>query len=393
MMVLGNAAILRLGPFGEAQTLYLSAMPQAIIPIGPAGEGGRVLVIYPNGGMEGIDFRSVDFNRGPWPLPRLEGRPLAAAGWGFGAVVYLEGGRLLGLNSLTGETRWAADTPFRRGEDTPALLYDERGVYTLARAGAAGFDGEGRPAWRLDLRKSSSVPSFGDDGILYSGGEDWILYAFRLEDRVRQLPPSPYGPWPEGSYGTGAPPPSSWTANPMRWEESLVERQLAAIGRDIAKGSVGEKELEYTAYLMETTSAGQDPESSRYRPLVNIMYRIRSLELLALIGSRETIPFLVRVFREDQDPAVKAAAAQAIGAIGMDQDGMAMTAFNIAVSSPSLRDDRLMLAIAAAAGSLSRFAGPPQSDQGIRVLVSLSSMNRPSAVQALAKRELESLGK
>jgi outer membrane protein assembly factor BamB len=397
IMGLENGVVLRLGPFGEAQTLYLSAVPQAIVPMGPAGEGGRVLIVYPNGGMEGIDFRSADFNRGPRPLPRLEGRPLAAAGWGLRAAVLLEGGRLLELNSLTGERRWSAEFGRglgRQGEaGGPALLYDERGVYVLSRSGASGFDEEGSLIWRLDLQGTASVPSFGDDGILYSGGEDWILYAFRLEDRVRQAPASLYGPEPEGSYGTGAPPPSSWANHPLRWEEISLGNQLDIIRRDIAGGRVGEKELEYLAYLMETAGAGQDPDTFRYRPLVHTGHRARALQLLALIGSRETIPFLTRIFREDRDPSVRAAAAAAIGSIGADRDGMALRAFGDAVFSPNLRDEQILTAVTQATGTLSRFSGPPLSDAGIRILVSLSSVNRPNRVRTLARQELESLGK
>jgi outer membrane protein assembly factor BamB len=399
MMGLESGVLLRLGPFGEAQTLYLSAVPRAIVPMGPTGEGGRVLIVYPNGGMEGIDFRSADFNRGPQPLPRIEGRPLAAAGWGLRAAVMLEGGRLLGLNGLTGETRWSAEARFPRGTgrqgetEGPDLLYDERGVYALSRSGASGFDEEGGLIWRLDLQGTASVPSFGDDGILYSGGEDWILYAFRLEDRVRQVPTSLYGPEPGGTYGTGAPPPSSWTNNPMRWEEISLENQLGAIRRDIAGGRVGERELEYLAYLMETAGAGRDPETFRYRPMVHINHRVRALQLLALIGSRETIPFLTRIFREDRDPAVRAAAANAIGAIGADRDGIALRVFGDAVFSPSLRDEQVMAAVTRATGTLSRFSGPPFSEAGIRILVSLNAPNRPNMVRALAKQELESLGK
>ena len=82
--VLENALLLRLGPFGEPQTLSLSAVPKAIVPLGSPGNGGRVLIFYHNGGLELADFRSAAFNRGPQPLPRLEaqgGEFLGAGQW------------------------------------------------------------------------------------------------------------------------------------------------------------------------------------------------------------------------------------------------------------------------------------------------------------------------
>ncbi|MDR1025380.1 MAG: PQQ-binding-like beta-propeller repeat protein [Treponema sp.] len=394
MLVLEDATLLRIGPYGQTVSLYLSALPKVILPLGPGGEGGRVLMFYPNGGVEFADFRSPDFNRGPLPLPRLEGSPLAAAGRGLRAALLLEGGRLLMLHGLRGETTWSTDSYVQPGiQEQPALLYDERGIYVLSGSGASGFTEDGRLVWNLDLKGTASTPSFGDDGILYSGGADWIFYAFKLEDRVRHVPQSMFGPKPEGDYGLGAPPPSSWTNNPMRWQEPLLEIQLSTIRRDLTEGRVGVQELEYIAYLMEIAGSGQNPEHSHYSPLVPVRWRVESLQLLALIGSREIVPFLARIFREDPDPVVKTAAAQAIGAIGADYDGAALSAFFDQVFSINFREEQVMIAVISATGALCRYSGPPLSDLGIRILSSLSSPIRPNYVRNFARQELETLGK
>jgi outer membrane protein assembly factor BamB len=394
MLVLTNAILLRVGPFGQTGTLYLSAVPRVIVPLGPGGKGGRVLIFYPNGGVEFADFRSADFNQGPQPLSRLEGSPLAAAAQGLKVALMLEGGRLLGLQGLSGETLWSVDSRVRIGAgEQPALLYDERGIYALSRSGAAGFSGDGRLIWRLDLGGAASVPSFGDDGILYSGGEDWILYAFRLEDKVRRLPQSAYGPKPEGDYGLGSLPPFFWAGESPRWEEVQVKRQLRIIEQDIAAGQVGAKEPEYTAYLMETAAARQNPDVPYFSPLVSIQYRVNSLRLLALIGSRELVPFLARVFREDPDPVIKNAAAQAIGVVGADHDGAALRAFSGVVLSAGFREEQVMSAVISATGALCRYSGPLLSGMGISVLSSLNSSNKPNYIRNLAKQELEKLFK
>jgi outer membrane protein assembly factor BamB len=394
LTVLESAILLRVSPFGEVQTLYLSEVPRAIAPLGYPERGGRVLIFYRNGGLELADFRSADFSRGPRPLPRLEGRPLAAAGWGLEAAVLLDTGRLLGLDGLSGEVLWTAECPVRAGGEDPALIFEERGIYLLSRSAAAGFTGKGEQLWRLDLGETSTVPGFGDDGILYSGGADWVLNAFRVEDRVRRLPLSMYGPPPAGNYGGGSPPPSSRTGHSLRWEESFLEAQFRRIRQDIARGRVGERELEYIAFLTETAGAGRDPESIRPRPLVQLNHRIRSLELLALIGSRDNVPFLARIFEKDREPTVKAAAAAAIGAIGQDKLGNALRVFSNAVFRVGfLEDDRVLMAAASAAGAICRFSGPPLSGGGIRILSALNSPNRSNRVRSRARQELESLWK
>jgi outer membrane protein assembly factor BamB len=172
-----------------------------------------------------------------------------------------------------------------------------------------------------------------------------------------------------------------------------VERELGLIRQAILGGRVANRELEYTAYLMETANAGQDLDSLRPRPLVHISHRVRALQLLGIIGSRETIPFLTRIFTQDQDPVVRAAAAEAIGAIGMDPDGIALNAFSNAARSVILREEQVLAAMASATGAICRFSGPPVMETGIRILTSLSTGNRPQLVQTIAKRELETLGK
>jgi outer membrane protein assembly factor BamB len=128
------------------------------------------------------------------------------------------------------------------------------------------------------------------------------------------------------------------------------------------------------------------------RPPVFIRQRAEAARLLSYIGSRETIPFLAELFTGDKDPLVKAAAAEAMGKIGVDPEGFAFRAFVDAVFPPSpLGDEHALAAIASAAGAICRFSGPPLSEAGIRVLTALAGAGRPPAVRTLAERELKTL--
>jgi outer membrane protein assembly factor BamB len=124
---------------------------------------------------------------------------------------------------------------------------------------------------------------------------------------------------------------------------------------------------------------------------VQFTYRAEATRLLGSIGSRETLPFLANLCLGDPENVVRAAAAEAIGAIGVDPDGIALAAFT-ALVFPQIpgRDERVMMSIAAATGALCRFSGPPLSQEGTRILTAIASLG-PSYAQAVARRELRSL--
>jgi outer membrane protein assembly factor BamB len=413
ILALENGVLLRIDPFGNTRSMNLSALPQSILSIGTAGDGTcRFLVVHRNGNLEMVDLGIEGPSISGWrpPLPGLDGRislpplpspPLAAVSRGKEAAVLLRDGRVLMLHSETGKILWAGEshTKGQTGKnDDPAameaaMIFDERGIYALTRSGASGFTTEGRRLWNIRLDNSTSLPVFGDDGNLYSGAKDWTLYAYRLEERVKARKQSLYGPAPEGLYGTGNPP-SPWAAFPYRFETAEMETRLENIRNAVNAGTLGDRELAYTADLMELAGAASAPVVSPTHPRVQPGYRIRALGLLGLFGSRETIPFLVKVFKGDPEPLVKAAAAAAIGRVGIDPEGIALSAFANSLFAPGqIKDEQTLRAVAAATGSLCRFSGPPLSEAGVRVLTVLSAPEQPRTVRAQARQELGSLSR
>jgi outer membrane protein assembly factor BamB len=389
LTVLENGELLFVDPFGGIAGYRLSQAPRVVVAVGGGGE--RALVLYPSGAVELIDPASP--GRRPYVLPRLPSPPLAAESRGNQAAVLMESGGVILLSGEDGSFLWTGESPVTGAGVQAAMIFDERGIYVLSPSGAAGFTADGRRLWYIRLEGAAAVPAFGDDGILYSGGGDWILYAYKLEDRVRQGKEALYGPAPEGSYGTGNPPPSPWADFYYRFDEGELDARLDLVEKAIGEGRVGEDELAFTAYLMEAAAAGaENPHGSPLHPPVQVRHRVRALRLLSLIGSGETVPFLSRLFSRDGEPLVRAAAARAIGGIGLDPDGLALRAFMNALVSPSAgRDEQVQLAVAAAAGALCRFSGPPLSDTGIKVLNLLTADSRPGSVRRRAWQELASL--
>jgi outer membrane protein assembly factor BamB len=391
-MALENGELIRLDPFGRVRSRKLPEVPAAALsPERPAENGEAwegTLVFYRNGDAEILSGEASSRFRLPGPI-------LAAAGRGDKAAALLGDGRVILLSARGGETIWTGSSHLhsRQGDTGAEMLFDERGIYILSKSGASGFTEDGRRLWIMRLEGAAAIPSFGDDGILYSGGGDWVLYAYKLEDRIRQGRQSLYGPVPEGSYGTGSPPPSSWAGYPFRFNEDELGARLGEMERILRSGRVGAEELDYTAYLMELIGADLGlVGAAKSPPRVQVRHRVRALRLLALIGSGETIPFLTDVFSRDGEVVVRAAAADAIGLIGTDPAGMALRAFAGTLYSPALRqDEQVLIAVAGAAGALCRFSGPPLSETGVRLLTGLSAETMPRAVRARAGAELDSL--
>jgi outer membrane protein assembly factor BamB len=417
LLALENGDIIRINPYGAAEVKRLLSPssggepPRILLSvkrlITPNDDSATPLImaLYRNGDIQLIDLSQPDTE--PANLPRLPSPPLAAASRGENAAAVLGNGQMVMLSCADGTILWTGDTHIvvqgglpsgggGRGaplqsegaENDATVLFDERGVYALTASGATGFTIDGRRLWYTTLTNASSIPAFDDDGILYSGGKDWILYAWKLENRALKKNQSVYGPAPEGSYGMMPLPSSAF------YTDDQTQQQLTDMRREILAGRVGENEGEWLAYLMGIAGGTLRQGVILFaHPKAQLSHRILALQLLARIGSVETVPWLARLFRLEDEPLIKVAAAQAIGGIGIDPNGIAIQEFlSVANGTRPVHDEQVLVSVAAATGALCRFSGPPLSDTGSRILVLLSSINRPPSVQRQALRELREMG-
>ena len=387
IFALANNEVYRISPFGHTQVWVLSNTPAALVSVGYQ----KILVIYTDGTMEILGrteewFLSARSDAQALVLPRLASGALAAAGMGSNAAIVLADGTVAFLSLDERRVLWSGDSHIREFTRTGGrpdlqveLIFDERGIYILSRNGATAFSHDGRRRWYKFLQNTAAIPAFGTDGILYVGRSNWILYAYKIEDRILSERLSAYGFVPAGSYGMGSPNLSFRAHFPVT--DSELNFRLEQIAWGISAGMVGTNEPVWKSILM-TIASGRS----------NIQNRIRALQLIGQIGSLETIPWLVNFFRNEAEPAVSAAAIYAIGNIGVDPQGIALQAFLFYLSGGSgIREEQVLSAIASATGALCRFSGPPLSVSGIRVLSMLTSRNQPRNVSDLARRELASL--
>jgi outer membrane protein assembly factor BamB len=402
-MILDNGELFGLDPFGQPYSRKLPSLPAAMAPLdnapaGPAeapGNGPAILVVYKTGEAETLRWNRENADWSALPFPALEAAPLAVINRGDKIAAAMANGRIT-LRSLDGQILWAEESHISAGDTATeaAMVYDEWGIYTFTQSGATGYSEGGKQLWTLRIQGAAGLPALGEEGILYSGGEDWILYAYHVEDRIRAEKQSFYGPVPKGSYGGGNPRPSPWVTYDYPFGGEAVSAQLGIITKAIRAGRVGEHEKNYAAYLMEI--AGSTAEALRTgnanQPSAQVNHRIEAAQLLAYIGSRDTIPFLAYLCQTDPDALVQSAAAEAIGRIGVDPDGNAFRAFSALIFPLSTKKDpRLLASIAAATGSICRFSGPPLSYAGIKLLAALAGAGSPSLAQRAAQQELRSL--
>ena len=398
ILALENNTVLRMNHLGESYTWRLSRRPAVLLPFGQGGNSGSVpeiLVIFQDGTMEIIGaadgwYIPAALGESQRVMPRLPAAPVAAASMGSDAAAVLADGRVMLVSIDKREIRWTANSHISRtvsSRNEVSITFDNWGIYVFSKCGASGFSKEGERLWATLLTNTSALPALSENGILFSGSNDWILSAHKLEDRLPAGRPSLFGPLPQGSYNTGSfPVPVIWASPPFLYNDFIMGR-LNHIGRAIHSGRVGINEPEWTAWLMEVANFNPVTGGAVH----DIQNRIAALRLLGQIGSGETIPWLVRLFRNETDPAVKAAAAAAIGAIGVDPHGLAMQAFMEAASHSTRLGAQYLIAVAIATAALCRFSGPPLSETGVRILTMLAANTQPPQVRRQALLELQSL--
>jgi len=380
---LADGELLELDPFGKAQSRPIGEIPAAIIPV---HEG--TLALLKNGSVKLFHSDSLAQDRN---VIKLQGSPLGGISRENEAAILLANGSVVLVSLSSGKQKWSGTSHIKAKEVTTAddfvMQWDERGIYVFSRGGATGFNYDGKRLWTLALNGASSIPVLGDEGTLISGGMDWIIYAYRVESRRLSLKQSLYGPAPEGKYGLYV---SSPVEDYFGFNEAHMAKELRILTNVIKEGQVGENEPVYAAYLREIAGSAMSPQTSKTHPRVHVRFRAEAARILGYIGSRETIPFLANLYLKDTDPVVRAAAAEAIGRIGYDPEGIALQAFEQTIYTVS-RDAQILTAAASAIGSLCRFSGPPLSESGLRLLVIMQQEFMPAMVRSQARHEIASL--
>jgi outer membrane protein assembly factor BamB len=381
---LENRDFVRISHLGAIERIRLDRQPAIIVPI-ITGEINSFLLLYQNGEVENIKLDLNGSRNGMLSrsrLPALPVTPIAAIGYEDQAAVTLKDGRVALISGTSARIAWTGNSHEATAEKgagdlnpgDAAMAFDERGIFSFSRHGGTAFAEDGRRRWLLRVPETSAIPVLSAEGLVYACGKDQVLRTYKIDNQVRKIPRSMYGPEPEGTYGLGNPPPSPWTRDSSRYDESIMAAVYAEIDRATSTGQVGENEPLYVAYLMDQIGYFLNtPNASLVRAPIKVPQRIELLRLLARMGSRETIKFLVTIYNRDPEPSIKAACCEAIGKIGVDPKGEAINAYFFLLSRDNAnRDSQTLLSASDSIAALCRFSGPPLAGDGILLLTQIA---------------------
>lgn len=248
-------------------------------------------------------------------------------------------------------------------------------VYALGRDIVLSCTRTGTVLKVMTLRNASVEPEVSASGIVYSSGADWIVYAYRFdEERLADYGPAPL---PDGSAGYGL---NEYDRKAILGlaalqDSDFQEKLLDDVEKSIKSGNMGEGERSCLALCSALARSKLDAESGRAQAKEGMypQIRARACLLLGLLGSTESRDLLIQIIRRDPEPAVKAAAAEALGLIAWDGDGDSMEALRAACqAAPYSGWEEFLLAAAGAIQRISLYEGVPVSNTGIEALMKMA---------------------
>ena|GEM_PF-377129 len=400
--VLENMDFVRITQFSAIERIALNEIPLIIAPIVNNNVHSYIL-FYQSGRTEKITYNESGVRGSRLSRSNFisfQAMPAAAAGRGDRIALLLRDGTVQLIDD-SGNLVWSDESHESiRGsaninQNSSSVVFDNRGIYLLTTNGITAYSIDGRRRFMLKMDEVYSIPGFSEEGMFYTGARDNYIHAYKLDNRALNVMRSRYyGPMPEGNYGLGNPPPSPWASDPHRWESYEQDSMYELIEEMIISGQIGENEPIVVAYLHEMIGFFlTEGNYSRTLPRVLISQHVAFIRLLGRIGSRDTIPFLLRIFNEYHEPSVRSAAAEAIGRIGVDPDGAAFVSYSffLAPNNPN-RDPQMILSAAGSIADLIRFSGPPLAGDGLLLMRMFSNLTWiPLRIRNQINEEIDSL--
>ena len=374
---LANGRVLE---YGESGSL-LSELRMPEPPSAWAALGDGLLLIGPDGYASARGGGGEELFR-----LGLGASALAAAGDGPDAWILQADGRVLRVRA-----DGSADATVSSGiQDARDIRVFPERILVLGPRGAASLGKDGQVYRDLALRHAPRMPAVTPSGLVLSAGEDWILYAYRFESPLGDPAVPEVGYVDFQAARRRAEEESFW--NPGFVDDGAL-RELRRIENSLRSATIGAGEPDAlvfcSALALGYGSRESNPRGAAVSP--GVLPRSLACDILGTLGSPRAVPVLVEAFLRDQDPAVRASAARALGAIGLDPAGEALRAFQWAAEREFFLDENGALAAIDAVEGIYRALGELSDPGGIRAIMRLAGKPYGSVVRTRAQAALRRL--
>lgn len=336
---------------------------------------------------------------GSFPVIKLAAKAVAAASAKSMHFVLDSGGNILAVDSL-GNKLWQLQSgtpfgvPFGLASDPAKLVAFEERLILLSDSIVRSYGMDGSFYRELKLKSSASFPVISESGTVFTGGKDWILYAYKFELPQRAIHVPKANALSLAIIEEAAKEEAFWTLEP--YSNDSVQKKLANIEKLLKSGTIEDDLASAKAYCAAIALGkmhaplGMGAAKTEALPS-GVLARTKACELLGMMGYHDAVPFLADVFLYDKEAVVKIAAADAISMIGLDPEGGALRAF--AFATEKSLDDRTAISIINAILALYRANGSLDDFSGIMAILRIAGGNYSAAVKSRAEKALLQLKK
>lgn len=340
------------------------------------GTGGNSMVIEQN--ESGFSIREG---------PKLGTAPLAMEAGKDGFFILGRDGTLYATDRA-GILIWKENT----GSALESIRVFDRRIIVLGKTLVKSYDLDGNFYRQLELDNASGLAEIGENGAVYSGGKDWILYAYNFEEHLNPAQANEMAIISLEEAEMAARRAETWI--PGAFRDEIVMSELIKIKSLLFSAEAGMDERKSLAYLAAVAlgilSAPGSGGAVKQGPTPSgAMPRAEACAILGLYGSPVSVRILAEVFARDPDPSVKAAAADAIALIGLDPDGSASRVFMN--TTGNYLDERSASSLIDAVTGLYRANGILEDPSGAMALLNISMGTYSSSIKNKALAALKKI--
>lgn len=267
----------------------------------------------------------------------------------------------------SGAKLWSTPTSCKSGR---ILLFAER-IVVAGQGRAVSLSRSGEVFREMSIPGASGALALSPAGLAFSALDNWVLAAYRFEPSLgKPAQPQLRAYAVQADFAE-----RELRINPLAADADNQIARLGDIEKRLGSGSIGVGESEAAAYCSAVATRAFDRGLSAIdrRRSSNPLARARACAVLGELGSPAYRAALFKVLEEDEDPAVRAAACDALAAIGVDPNGSSMAAFLALPASGDPAEEETALAVVASIEAITLRSGRIPSDDGLRALVKLAS--------------------